>query len=158
MERSDQPAPDGVTLRWDGDDGDGIGRLTVSASANGFAGRSSAWFDREAVVAFGQALGAYPLPDEVIMISGGFGAKNDNPPQEHVGIGVSPVGALGQVGVRVHLATAVWEPSDNESRHDVSLRLLTTYEHLRRFSEQLVRLVAGDLEEAEICGDTSHLS
>lgn len=153
MERIDQPAPDGITLRWGGDDGDGIGRLTVSASANGFAGRSSAWFDRAAVIAFAQALGAYPLPDEEIMISGGFGAQNDNPPQEHVGIGVSPVGALGQVGMRVHLATAVWEPSDSGSRHEVSLRVLTTYEHLRRFSEQLVRLVAGDLDLVQICGE-----
>jgi hypothetical protein len=56
--------------------------------------------------------------------------------------------------MRVHLSTAVWEPSDSESRHDVSLRLLTTYENLRKFSEQLVRLVAGDLDEVEIHGET----
>ncbi|HKE75551.1 MAG TPA: hypothetical protein VKB57_18150 [Acidimicrobiales bacterium] len=28
-----------VNLTWGGDDGDGIGRLTVTASANGYAGR-----------------------------------------------------------------------------------------------------------------------
>ena len=154
MERIDQPTPDAVTLRWGGDDGDGIGRLTVTASANGFAGRSSAWFDRETVVAFAQALGAYPLPDEVIMISGGFGAQNDSPAQEHVGIRVSPVGSLGQVEMGVHLSTPVWEPLNNDSRHEVSLRLLTTYEHLRRFGEQLIRLLAGDLDEVDIYGET----
>ncbi len=116
MALTDEHASDWVRIRWGGGDGDGIGKLRVSASANGFAGRSAAWFNREAVIDFGHALGAYPLPDEQITISGGFGAKDDDPPQEHVGIHVAPVGAVGQVGMRVHLSTEVWVDSDSEFR------------------------------------------
>ena len=105
-------AGDGVTdrvaLRWGGDDGDGIGKLPVTASANGYAGQSGAWFSGAAIIDFAHEIQAHPVPAEDIAISGGFGPKDGRPAQEHVGIRVRPVGSVGQVGMRIHLSTELW--------------------------------------------------
>jgi hypothetical protein len=145
--------PDRMAFRWGGDDGDGTGKLTVSARADGFAGVSGAWFDRETVIGFAHAIGAYPLPDDPIEISSGFGAKDDVA-QEHVGIRVGRVGPWGQVGIRVHLATEIWPDTRPESVDEVWLELLTTYERLRFLSRHLALVIEGRLEVAEIEGET----
>lgn len=152
--RGQAPTRDGMTFRWGSDDGDGIGKLTVTASANGFAGSSGAWFDRETVLAFAQAIEAYPLPDDPIELSGGFGAKGDQPPQQHVGVSVAATGRRGQIGIRAHLSTELWPDTRPESVHDVRLELLTTYERLRFLSRHLMLIVEGRLEVAEVEGET----
>lgn len=145
---------DHVTLRWLRDDGDGFGKLTVISATNGFAGRSSAWFDSKTLTDFGDGLNAFPLSDEEKAVSSGFGAKGAAPPQEHVAIQVGRVGSRGQVGLRVHFSTEVWPDTRQEAEHDVHLELLTTYERLRAFGNDLVGLVAGDIDEARIEGET----
>jgi hypothetical protein len=149
----DENAQDRITFKWGGDDGDGFGRLTVTASANGYAGRSAAWFDRETVLRFARAIDAYPLPDEPIEISGGFGETGGQPAQEHVGIRVARVGLRGQVGISAHLATELWPDTRRASLHDVRLELLTTYERLRFLSRHLSLIVDRRLDAAEIEGD-----
>jgi hypothetical protein len=62
-----------LALSWDGDDGDGIGRLTVTAVANAFSVRSRAWFDRGTIEELAEELTRYPLDaDQVPRIEGGF--------------------------------------------------------------------------------------
>jgi hypothetical protein len=149
----DATTSDRLTFRWGGDDGDGVGKLTVAARANGFAGVAGAWFDRETVLIFARSIDSYPLPDDPIEISGGFGAKGDEPAQEHVGIQVSRVGIRGQVGIRAHLSTELRPDTRRESVHQVWLELLTTYENLRFLSRHLALLIEGRLDVAEIDGD-----
>jgi hypothetical protein len=102
------------------------------------------------VLAFARALAAYPLPGGVVEVSSGFAATDDRPPQEHVGLRAAPVGPRGQVGIRVHLSTELWPDTRPESRHDVQLELLTSYERLAAFSPDLVRVIDGKLDEATI--------
>ena len=59
---------DRVSLRWSGDDGDGIGKLTVTASANGFGGQSGARFTGVAIIDFALEIRSYPLPVKDIAI------------------------------------------------------------------------------------------
>ena len=144
---------DRLTLRWGGDDGDGIGKLTVVAWANGFAGVGAAWFDRATVLQFAESVAAYPLPDRPIELAGGFGESFGRPPREHVRLSVAPVGLRGQVGLRVHLATEQWPDTRVEAVHDVRLELLTTYERLRDLSGDLGAVIEGRLDHAEIGGE-----
>lgn len=143
-----------VVVRWTHDDGDGVGSLEVSASANGFAGTSAAWFERVTVLAFADALTRYPLPDgDGLRLSSGFLEDEERPAQEHVGIAVEPVGVKGQVGCRAHLATAAWPDSRIQAQHDVRLELLTTYQRLAEFSSDLAAVIAGSWPEAVLGGE-----
>lgn len=127
-----------VELSWGGDDGDGVGRLTVVASANGFAGRGRGWFDRRTIEAFGDALNRYPLDaDDPPSITGGFGGDT---PQVHVALAAYPIGRRGQVGVAVDLATELWPEDRPEGQHRVRLELPTTYERLGHFARDVARL------------------
>ena len=96
-------AAEALRVIRDGDDGDGIGRLTVAVSANDFAGRSSAWFNRETVEEFARSLAAYPLGAHGSTThSGGFGGGD---PQTHIELHAYPVGAHGQVVIGASLST-----------------------------------------------------
>lgn len=131
-------------------DADGTGRLLVKASANGFAGEASAWFNDERIADFATALSAYPLQDATISLASGFGASEAQLEQEHVRIEVQKVGTKGQLGVRIHLATPEWKDTRPESVDEVRLELLTTYERIRHFSDELLALVRGQVTEAHL--------
>jgi hypothetical protein len=142
-----------ITLRFEADS-DGTGKLYVRASADGFSGRSAAWFDSENLLRFTQSLEAYPLPeDSPPHVASGFGNVGERLEQEHVSLTFRPVGSRGQVGVEVHLASEVWPETRPESKREVQLELLTTYERLRLFANHLARVVAGELPEAIIGGE-----
>jgi hypothetical protein len=136
-------------------DQDGTGKLSVAASAKGYAGVGGAWFDTSHFRDFESALATYPLPtDQYITIPSGFGWRSETDlEQEHVRIAVGPVGVKGQVGVWVHLSTERWPDTRTESVMDVHLELLTTYERLRRFSEHVLLVLDRKLDEAEIGGE-----
>ena len=107
-----------------------VGELLIEARANGFAGMSSAYFNDSAVLAFASRLAEYPLTEVAApTISSGHSDSMGGRYEEHVGITVVPVGPLGQLGVRVHLAE-VW-PAQPAAQADVRLELLTTYERMR---------------------------
>jgi hypothetical protein len=136
------------------DDGDGTGKLLARAEANGFAGESGAYFDKQKVGAFAEKLEAFPLVGRPA-ISGGF-FDRENPgqlEQEHLAIECYPIDVLGHLGLRVRLATELWPPSRPESQHVVALEIFTTYEELRQFSRGVHALLRGDTEEVTLEGD-----
>ena len=140
-----------IDVMWNGDDGDGIGRLTVRAAANDFAGQSSAWFNRTSVEAFGLLLKVFPLePSPTLELDSGFGGSE---PQIHVALRAYPVGPLGQVAIHVSLATPLWQDDRVDAQHRVTLELLTTYERLNRFGVDLERVTEGNGERAAVKGE-----
>ena len=142
---------DSLTIRWKADGAIDLGELIVEAHAHGYAGRSSGYFNAQEVLDFAARLTEYPLAHEPLEIRTGYLRKGTNEVDEHIGITISTVGNLGQVGVFVHL-TEVW-PARPETRSEVRLGLLTTYERLRRFGPELARVVRGDQGEARVDGE-----
>lgn len=142
-----------LVLRYAPDD-DGTGKLHVSASTQGFAGQSAAWFDTNRLLEFANSLSTYPIPDGTALeIASGFGANEraGYPPQEHVAISVVPVGNRGLLKVRIHLATPIWPTEGPEvQHHDLRLEMHTTYERLRRFGSHMERVLRTELPEAAL--------
>ena len=120
-------------------DGSCTGELTVEVAFRGFAGTSSACFDQGDLLAFAERLLTYPLGDEPLRIWGGFA----EPDVVHVGLTVRAIGRRGQLGVLARLAAAY------ETR-EVTVEVPTSYEALRRFAEDLARLVRGAADEARL--------
>lgn len=143
---------DELVVRWGGDDGDGIGCLTVIARSNGFGGSGQAWFDREAVLEFAAALERFPLTeDDPPTLSGGYGAHAEY--DEYVGLVVAPLGARGQVDVRLHLVDDTWSHGRAEGRYETHMHLLTTYQRVGEFAGVLLGVVRGGLAEAVLEGE-----
>jgi hypothetical protein len=140
-----------LVFYFDADD-DGTGELFAEASANGFSGVGSAWFNRSELLEFANALATYPIPkDKLPKIAGGFWRKDvsDELDQEHLAISVYPIDGVGNLGVQVRLATA--ENSSEmrpESLHVVKLEIQTKYNALATFSKQIIDLVNGRIEKA----------
>ena len=139
-----------IDVTWTGNDGDGVGRLTVEAAANGFCGKSSAWFDRTQVEQFGRDLTRFPLEGVPPTLSGGFGRPD---PQVHVEMKVYPVGARGQVAIGVSLASERWPTDRQDAQHSVRLELLTTYEQLGSFGRALEGITERNGGHGRIEGD-----
>jgi hypothetical protein len=152
---TEMAASDFIEVRFEADS-DGTGKLQVVARAGGFAGRSGAWFNTESVADFAALLAGYPLADNPPpRLSGGFWST-DHPgdlTQELVAIEALRTGSLGQVSLRVHLASEIWPPDPPERKHEVRLELPTTYERLRRFSEDILRVIGGESAHARLEGE-----
>ena len=144
-----------LTATFDKLDSDGIGRLTVRAHAHGFGGRGSAWFNVEKVLAFAAALGRYPLSDPGPSIVGGFGSleHRDELEVELLRLEVRPIGPRGQLALVVHVATEYWPAEPPSPRGDATFDVYTTFEQLRRFSDELAQTVRGELTEARLDGE-----
>jgi hypothetical protein len=137
-------------------DDDWIGELVADAASDGFSGRSSAWFHRQTIEEFAQALVRYPLANESPpTIAGGYGAPDtsDRLEQEHLGITADPLGTRGQIGVQVRLATPLEQGSRPESQCCCRVEIRTTWEPLSRFSRQLLAVLDGSADEALLNGD-----
>jgi hypothetical protein len=135
-------------------DNDGTGELTVEAASEGFLGRSSAWFSVAALEEFARAIAVFPLANERRpAITGGY-CTPDRIEQEHVGITVYPIDALGHIGVQIRMATAFERGMRPESQHSAKIEVLTTYAPLARFSRELLGVLDGSLNEAVLSGDT----
>jgi hypothetical protein len=140
------------------DDDDGTGKLSASASANGFSGESAAWFGVKELQEFAARIGAFPLPQgERPEISSGYGhldeAGNFVMDEEHVALKVYALDQLGHFGVQVRLASEIWDAGRPETRHTVQLEIFTAYGGLAAFSKALRALLAGKVEEAVLQGD-----
>ena len=136
------------------DDGDGTGRLFARAEADGYSGESDAYFNIDEIESFARALREFPLPpgDQRCSISGGFGRPDE---QEHLAISVYSVDTKrGYLGIQVRMATPVWPHTRPESKKQVILELLTTYEPLAGFGRNLESLLRGSAKEALIKGDS----
>jgi hypothetical protein len=147
-------ASDFVEFRFE-PDSDGTGTLKVVARAGGFAGRSEAWFNTESVAHFAALLRGYPLADEPPpRLAGGFWST-DHPDElvnELVVIEAHQVGSLGQVSLRVCLAAGL-APDPRTRKHEVRLEVLTTYERMSRFSDELLSVIRGESGQARLEGE-----
>ena len=103
-----------LELRWAPDDDD-VNRLRVrAASAAGFAGSGSGWFNRAPVEAFAARLRAYPLADgDPPELKTGLIEPSDGSYLLRFGIRVYPVGNRGQLGISVELATGAVVGADD---------------------------------------------
>ncbi len=126
------------------EDGDGTGTLDVEAEADGYSGRSHAYFNVDDIKHFAGALSKYPLPeDQACSLTAGFGESRGKPAQEHVGIDAYPVNRRGYIGIQIRMATAVWTETRPESQRIAQLEIVTTYEPLARFSKDLLAVLDG---------------
>jgi hypothetical protein len=144
-----------LQLRFD-DEGDGTGKLVARAESGGFAGEGGAYFSVSEIEAFAAALAGFPLPEQPRpSLSGGFWKKDNSGEldQEHLGLVAYPVDKRGYLGMQVRIATEIWERDRSESQRTVRLEIVTAYEPLGRFSRDLIALVRGSMEEAELEGE-----
>jgi hypothetical protein len=131
---------------------DGIGRLTVSATASNFAGLGSAWLNKETVLEFSERLKAYPLdPAHEPSIWGGYVTEDRSGVQ--ISLRCYPIGVLGQIGVGIELASDIAQVTDPARQSRLQVELLTGYEALRRFSDHLRQLVEGQVNTARLDGE-----
>jgi hypothetical protein len=141
-----------LTLRLTQDD-DGTGELFADFSANGFAGKGSAWFGLRALAAFAKELSQYPLPrSEPVTLAGGYWSSDEpkSLEQEHFHISVFPIGGVGVVGAHLRASTDFGPDERMESRHYAGVELKTDYNELEKFSNDLRALLRGDRNEATL--------
>jgi hypothetical protein len=141
---------------WFEADTDGTGELFAEASANGFSGVGSAWFNVEEIARFGETLSkAYPLHGSTpYKLEGGYWHKTLTGvlEQTHLSLRFYPIGSTGVVGCRVLLATPLLEHDRNEEQHTVALKIKTFYEELSAFGLALSALANGASSEATLYG------
>jgi len=137
-------------------DDDWLGELHATVQSAGFSGHGSAWFDKANVKAtFVSALRAFPLElSNLPIIDGGFGRneKRGKPAQCHLRIAVSPKNSRGILLVRVNLSKPVWNTPDEDLQQTLTVRFLTEYAPLERFSLELEQVLDGGREAAILWG------
>lgn len=138
------------------DEGDGSGKLWVSASSKGFSGEGCAWISTEELKDFAEALSRFPLlAQNPPTIRGGFSSSDlsNEISQEHVALKVYPVDQTGHLGLQVRVATEVWPHDRTEAQHRVQLEIQTSYQPLTEFSRMLNAVVVGKVNEAVLMAD-----
>jgi hypothetical protein len=133
-------------------DSDGTGKLIAEVASSGYAGRGGAYFDLQRLAEFAQELRAWPLSQSnPPYIEGGFWSqdKRDVLEQLHLSIRAYPIGSKGQVGIRVRLADPPLWPDDRlESQNVADIEIMTSYEELQRFANDLKLVIESKLDEA----------
>lgn len=131
-------------------DDDGTAELHAEVVANGFCGRSSAWFNVSAIADLANTLGeAFPLSDVVELQGGHWGRKSgDGLSEEHLALRFYPAAGRGVVACQARLATPSYEHSRPEELHRVHAELATSYQELQQFSASLLNLASGQASEA----------
>ena len=136
-------------------DGDGTGELTGEVESGDFSGKGSAWLHVRELIEFAEKLFTHPKPDfSNAHIQGGFWHEKEKQiKQEHLFVSVYAVAVRGEVGVKVRLADQIHECDRADSRHAVEVELLTHYESLSRFGNDLRELANGKTKEAILYAD-----
>lgn len=134
---------------------DGTAEVFAEVYVQGFSGKSSAWFNLNELEKFGHSLSTtYPLKaDTPLCLKGGY--WNTSPQksikQLHLGIKFYCIDQRGQIGCRVDLSTEdYFEQEDNLS---VSVMLITNYESIKIFGQQLSVLTNSTISKAILYGD-----
>lgn len=124
------------------------GQLHAFAQTSDFSGRSSAWFNRNAVISFSHSLDQYPLPSHApTAIYGGLGAITvDRPEKVLVGLTIAPTGMIGKLLVRVELASDLAMTHGVEVQQSVHLCFLTEYAALDQFRVALGPMLDSGIE------------
>ncbi|MFN8630652.1 MAG: hypothetical protein U0838_10140 [Chloroflexota bacterium] len=136
--------PNFVAVRLLPDDADGSW-LFVEAFADGFSGHAQCLIGTGQVSAFARELQSFPLPEAGAVLVSGSWPLGAAELQELIRIDARRVGKLGQVGLVVHLAT-----EESPTRREVRLEVLTTYERLRQFADELSRMGRAEYGNARI--------
>ncbi len=137
-------------------DGDGTCELFAAVSVNGFSGKGSAWFNLSDLEKLANEFMEYPLRTENLpIIAGGFWRKEKKGEleQTHLLIKPYPISSTGELGVRVELASPLYESDRPESQHVVKVEIKTDYNSLESFGMQLKELAKLRLEEAILIED-----
>jgi hypothetical protein len=124
------------------------GELHAFVQTPDFSGRSSAWFNRDALISFSRSLDQYPLPShEPVGIYGGLGTVSlDRPEEVLLGLTIASVGLKGELLVRVELASDPAMARRAEVQQSALLCFLTEYAALDRFRNALGPMLNGDVE------------
>lgn len=137
-------------------DDDGTCELFAVVSANGFSGKGSAWFNLSDLVELAKEFMTYPLrPENLPIIAGGCWIKDKKGEleQTHLLIKPYPIGSAGELGIRVELATPLYESDRPESQHVVKVEIRTDYNSLESFGKQLKELAKLRRQEALLMGN-----
>ena len=133
-------------------DSDWTCELFAGTKSSGFAGHGSAWFDLQEVTRFANELLAFPLPENnPPCIEGGYWSQQQprTLEQMHLSIRAYPIGARGQVGVRVQLADPPRSRDQRPETQDrVEVEIQTSYTQLEQFAKDLILLASTQVEEA----------
>jgi hypothetical protein len=143
-----------LRLRF-GNDGAGSGELFARASADGFAGEGSAYFNIDEIERFAVAISAFPLSDvERPSLSSGFVKKDSSGEiEEHLGISVYTIDGRGHIGVQVRMASPIRRDTRLDSQKIAKLEIVTSYEPLSKFSKDLTALMRGTVAEVRLDGE-----
>ena len=130
-------------------DDDGTGEVFAEVCSRSFRGTGSAWFDSTQIEAFAVALRQFPISNESPpLLEGGYWGTAGLV-ERHLSLAVKPFNRAGTLIIVVDLATPSHE---EELAQQVSVRFLTEYALLDRFTEGLHGLVAGSTHEALLRG------
>lgn len=130
-------------------DSDGTGELFVLVQRGLFSGSGSAWFSHRDIAAFGRQLrDTFPLPShsQIRLMGGNWTSRATEPELEEVlaGICVYPIGTTGQIGIQVEVMDGKYVGQRPESRARLKLEILSDYESIRTFGEEVILLLEDD--------------
>jgi hypothetical protein len=115
------------------------GTLSVEALSSGFSGKTHVWINTDFVRDFANALTAYPIAADRPITLGRSGVPFDDR-DESVSISVRLFGPLGQVSILVDMSASLLRGRTPErTPRRLKLDVLTTYERLGRFSDDLLK-------------------
>jgi hypothetical protein len=125
--------------------------LDCEASYDGFAGRGHAWFNRDEIRTFCDALDSYPLPTAGGVLTGGYCEQSG----EHLptlALKVQPEGSLGQLQLIVELADF---PAETQQGRTQILRrsivcMPLDYATLRVFVARMRLLLSGGAPDFQL--------
>ena len=130
-------------------DDEWLGELTLGVTLGDFTGVGTAWFSKETLREFADALMAFPLSaEQPPSISGGNGGNDTVPAQEQVSIKFEPHNILGAVRATVHVETDFWDGRERGLTKEATMRFLVTYGDLGRFAPAILDLLDGRAIEA----------
>ena len=134
-----------LSLRFEPDPHDCVGRLFVHVGTGSFSGSRFFWAQAQDLEEFATQLGSYPLsPDDLPTIRWGYNAAEGE--DLLLFIQLSPSDRVGGVRVAVELA----HPYEPENRVRTSFE--TTYSDIDRFRTALPPLVRGEEAKATLLG------
>lgn len=132
-------------------DTDGTGELIAEFCSNDYSGKGSAWFDVLELVKFSEKLQAYPiLKESPVEIAGGYwnNEKKGSLKEIHFSFKAYPIGAKGNIGIRIRVSTPIPENGRPESQHVAEAEIQTSYNELGSFANQLKELIEGKIKQA----------
>jgi hypothetical protein len=133
---------------WDGE-------LYAEARSGAFSGKSSAWFDKTHIKeTFIEAVRVFPITTTIMIEGGYWNSPKGTLKQCHLRILVKPYGLRGALLVQADLATSANKSPDEDLQHSTTIRFLTEYAALDKFTAELEQLLDTSREVATLRGVT----